>query len=50
MKYIRENLEWRPLVGYEEDYEVSNYGDFKLLAKTYVNKGFILFLTIVSHF
>ena len=39
MKYIRENLEWRPLVGYEEDYEVSNYGDFKLLAKTYVNKG-----------
>lgn len=29
--YKRENLEWRPISGYEGQYEVSNYGDFHVL-------------------
>lgn len=33
IKYYRENLEWRPVVGLEGKYEVSNYGDIHRLER-----------------
>lgn len=31
--YKRLNLEWRPLSGFEQEYEISNYGDVHILEK-----------------
>ena len=33
IKYNRENLEWRPVIGLEGKYEVSNYGDIHRLER-----------------
>lgn len=35
----RLNLEWRPITGYENQYEVSNYGDFHILPYHFVDKA-----------
>ena len=37
--YKREHLEWKPIKGYEEQYEVSNYGDFHVLPYTFLSKS-----------
>lgn len=37
--YKREHLEWKPIKGYEEQYEVSNYGDFHVLPYNFLNKS-----------
>lgn len=39
MTYNRENLEWRPITGYEGQYEVSNYGDFHILSYEFIDKA-----------
>ena len=40
LKYERINLEWRPVKGYEDRYEVSNYGDIHAFPVDYVvNNG-----------
>lgn len=31
--YKRLNLEWRPLSGFEQEYEINNYGDVHILEK-----------------
>lgn len=33
------NLEWRPVVGLEEEYEVSNYGDFHIKEYSFIDKA-----------
>lgn len=35
----RKNLEWRPITGFEGQYEVSNYGDFHILPYHFVDKA-----------
>ena len=35
----RENLEWRSITGYEDQYEVSNYGDFHILPYEFIDKA-----------
>lgn len=35
----RTNLEWKPITGYENQYEVSNYGDFHILAYSFIDKA-----------
>jgi hypothetical protein len=35
----REHLEWRSIEGYENQYEVSNYGDFHILPYTFIDKA-----------
>lgn len=35
----RENLEWRAIEGFEEQYEVSNYGDFHVLPYQFIDKA-----------
>lgn len=37
--YIREHLEWKPITNYEEQYEVSNYGDFHILPYEFIDKA-----------
>lgn len=37
--YIRNNLEWKPISGFENQYEVSNYGDFHILPYEFVDKA-----------
>lgn len=37
--YSRENLEWREIEGFEEQYEVSNYGDFHIKPFTFYDKA-----------
>jgi len=39
IKYNRENLEWRPVVGLENQYEISNYGDLHVLPYTFIDKA-----------
>lgn len=39
MKNKRDNLEWRPIKGFENQYEVSNYGDFHVLPYQFVDKA-----------
>lgn len=34
---VRENLEWRPIEGYENQYEVSNYGDVHIKEYTFID-------------
>ena len=38
-KYARKNLEWKPIKGYEDQYEVSNYGDFHVLPYEFIDKA-----------
>lgn len=38
-KYKREHLEWRCIVGFEDQYEVSNYGDFHILPYEFIDKA-----------
>lgn len=35
----RENLEWKPIEGYENQYEVSNYGDVHIKEYHYIDKA-----------
>lgn len=35
----REHLEWRSIDGYENQYEVSNYGDFHILSFEFIDKA-----------
>lgn len=35
----RKNLEWKPIKGYEGQYEVSNYGDFHILPYEFIDKA-----------
>lgn len=37
--YPREHLEWRPLPGYEERFEISNYGDIHMLDHIFIDKA-----------
>lgn len=37
--YKRINIEWRPIPGFEDQYEVSNYGDFHILSYDFVDKA-----------
>ena len=37
--YIREHLEWKPIAGFENQYEVSNYGDFHILPYEFIDKA-----------
>ena len=39
MKNKRDNLEWRPIKGFENQYEVSNYGDFHVLPYQFIDKA-----------
>lgn len=36
--YKREHLEWRPITGFKDQYEVSNYGDFHILPYEFIDK------------
>lgn len=38
-KYERDNLEWRPIAGLEDQYEISNYGDLHVLPCTFIDKA-----------
>lgn len=37
--YKREHLEWRPIKDFEDQYEVSNYGDFHILPYEFIDKA-----------
>ena len=36
---IRNNIEWKPITGFEDQYEVSNYGDFHILPYEFIDKA-----------
>lgn len=38
-KYERDNLEWRPVIGLEDQYEISNYGDLHVLPCAFIDKA-----------
>lgn len=38
-KYKRDNLEWRPVIGLEDQYEISNYGDLHVLPCAFIDKA-----------
>ena len=45
MKNKRDNLEWRPIKGFENQYEVSNYGDFHVLPYQFIDKATTIYLS-----